>query len=76
MLFHVGTLWRLHELGYLGRLDRVSSVSGGSITAAVLGLKWHSMVQNGGAEKDSRCRAYLGLRVRQQAPNEGSIAMT
>ena len=38
MLFHVGALWRLNELGYLPRLDRVSSVSGGSITAGVLGL--------------------------------------
>ena len=33
MLFHLGTLWRLNELGFLGRIDRVSSVSGGSITA-------------------------------------------
>jgi NTE family protein len=40
MLFHVGALWRLNELGYLSRLDRVSSVSGGSITAGVLGLAW------------------------------------
>jgi NTE family protein len=40
MLFHLGALWRLAELGYLPKLDRVSSVSGGSITAAVLGLKW------------------------------------
>ena len=31
MLFHLGTLWRLNELGYLPKLDRVSSVSGGSI---------------------------------------------
>jgi len=40
MLFHLGALWRLNELGYLPRLDRVSSVSGGSITAGVLGLHW------------------------------------
>lgn len=40
MLFHVGALWRLNELGYLPKLDRVSSVSGGSITAGVLGLAW------------------------------------
>ncbi|MDT7808664.1 MAG: hypothetical protein QOJ70_2477 [Acidobacteriota bacterium] len=40
MLFHLGTLWRLNELGYLPKLDRVSSVSGGSITAAVLALNW------------------------------------
>lgn len=40
MLFHLGALWRLNELGYLPKLDRVSSVSGGSITAGVLGLAW------------------------------------
>ena len=40
MMFHVGVLWRLNELGWLPKLDRVSSVSGGSITAGVLGLNW------------------------------------
>lgn len=40
MLFHVGSLWRLNEAGYLSRLDRVSSVSGGSFTAAVLAMNW------------------------------------
>jgi len=40
MLFHLGAIWRLNELGQLPRLDRVSSVSGGSILAAVLGLAW------------------------------------
>ena len=32
MLFHLGVIWRLREAGWLERLDRVSSVSGGSIT--------------------------------------------
>ena len=40
MLFHLGFLWRLREAGWLERLDRISSVSGGSITAAVLALGW------------------------------------
>ncbi len=40
MLFHVGTLWRLVDSGALGSITRVSSVSGGSITAAVLALAW------------------------------------
>ena len=35
-LFHLGGLRRLHELGVLGQLSFVSSVSGGSITAAFL----------------------------------------
>jgi NTE family protein len=29
MLFHLGALWRLDEFGYLPKLARVSSVSGG-----------------------------------------------
>jgi len=43
MVFHLGTLWRLNELGYLGKLDRISSVSGGSITAGVLALHWKDL---------------------------------
>jgi NTE family protein len=43
MLFHVGAIWRLNELRYLPKLDRVSSVSGGSITAGVLGLNWRKL---------------------------------
>ena len=40
MLFHVGALWRLNELACLPRLARISSVSGGSIAAGVLGHRW------------------------------------
>lgn len=40
MLFHVGALLRLNELAYLPKLARISSVSGGSITAGVLGHRW------------------------------------
>jgi len=40
MLFHLGTLWRLNDAGYLPKLNRISSVSGGSITAGVLALAW------------------------------------
>ena len=43
MLFHAGCLWRLNELGILGTLQRVSSVSGGSITAGVLGMNWSAL---------------------------------
>lgn len=43
MLFHAGALWRLNELGWLPRLDRVSSVSGGSIAAGVLAKHWDAL---------------------------------
>jgi NTE family protein len=47
MLFHLGALWRLNEVGYLPRLDRISSVSGGSITAGVLAMAWQRLEFNG-----------------------------
>ena len=40
MVFHIGSLWRLYEAGLLRTVKRISSVSGGSITSAYLGLKW------------------------------------
>jgi NTE family protein len=43
MLFHLGALLRLNELAYLPKLARISSVSGGSITAGVLGMKWNRL---------------------------------
>jgi NTE family protein len=49
MMFHLGSLWRLNEMGYLGKLARISSVSGGSITAGVLGLHWDQLGVTAGA---------------------------
>jgi len=46
MLFHLGTLWRLNELQYLRKLDRISSVSGGSITSGVLAMNWKRLQFN------------------------------
>ena len=43
MVFHAGALWRLYEAELLQGLKRISSVSGGSITAGVLGLKWSKL---------------------------------
>lgn len=45
-LFHLGSLWRLNELGWLRHLAEVTSVSGGSITAAYLGLHWQDLQFN------------------------------
>jgi NTE family protein len=43
MVFHIGALWRLYETGWLNRLERISSVSGGSITSGFLGLQWSQL---------------------------------
>src|SRR5262252_10751952 len=43
MLFHLGALIRMNQLGFLRKLTRVSSVSGGSITNGVLGLNWKKL---------------------------------
>jgi len=42
-LFHIGACWRLLELGVLGKLKRISSVSGGSIFAGVLAASWDQL---------------------------------
>jgi NTE family protein len=46
MLFHLGSLWRLNEAGLLPDLSVISSVSGGSIVAATLGLHWNRLQFN------------------------------
>lgn len=52
MLFHTGVLWRLNEIGRLTNLKRISSVSGGSITAALLAAKWGKFNMTHGFEKE------------------------
>ena len=42
-LFHLGGLWRLNELKLLRNLKEITSVSGGSITSAWLGLQWEQL---------------------------------
>ncbi len=39
-LFGLGSLWRLNDAGLLGKLDRITSVSGGSILSGVLAFRW------------------------------------
>ncbi|UMA63455.1 patatin-like phospholipase family protein [Roseivivax marinus] len=40
VLFHCGALMRLNDVGLLPRLDRITSVSGGSIVAGRLAVAW------------------------------------
>lgn len=52
MIFHVGVLWRLYQAGVLKTLDRISSVSGGSITSGMLGLAWRGLSHDPARIKD------------------------
>ena len=42
-LFAVGSLWRLNELGFLKKINRITGVSGGSITLGYLALNWEKL---------------------------------
>lgn len=42
-LFHIGSLLRINDAALLGRIDEVTSVSGGSIIAAHLGIHWSAL---------------------------------
>jgi NTE family protein len=79
MLFHLGALWRLNEIGYLPKLARISSVSGGSITAGLLGLKWARLAFDAQgvsgvfeAEVVQPIRALAARRLTRARSSEGS----
>ena len=42
MLFHLGGIWRLNELGFLPAINCITSASGGAILAARLAARWGS----------------------------------
>lgn len=69
MLFHVGAILRLNELGVLKKLGRVSSVSGGSITSGVLGMNWQLLT----FDEDGRA---LNLMMALVAPIRQLAAVT
>ena len=52
MVFHVGAVLRLNEVGLLSKLARVSSVSGGSITAGALAISWKELGFDDGVAKN------------------------
>jgi NTE family protein len=66
MLFHVGSLLRLSETGLLGKLARISSVSGGSIAAGVLALAWPDL-RGGAAFERARFEERVVKPVRRLA---------
>ena len=42
-LFHLGAIWRLNEMAMLPEIERFSSVSGGSILAGLLAVRWSKL---------------------------------
>jgi NTE family protein len=46
MLFNLGSVWRLNDVGWLRRLDMITSVSGGSILNGVLATRWARLTWN------------------------------
>ena len=78
-LFHIGTLTRLNELGYLAKLDRISAVSGGSITAGMLACGWKELKASGfaAAELDrlvtQPLRKFCARNIDERAIAEGAI---
>src|SRR4051794_35814692 len=75
MLFHLGSLWRLKELGLLDRLARISSVSGGSITAGVLAANWSQKTDSTWFEQQvvARIRKMATTTIDWKAVVEGKI---
>jgi NTE family protein len=79
MLFHTGALWRLNEVGWLPKLDYVSSVSGGSIAAGVLAQAWpklkfsHGVAENFTEEVVGPIRKLAGTRVDLPAVLRGMV---
>jgi len=79
-LFHIGSLWRLNETGFLPKLDRISSVSGGSITAGFLGLKFQQLsfdssgrAANFGTVIVDPLRAFCSKNIDAVAAGEGAL---
>jgi NTE family protein len=61
-LFHLGALRRINELALLQRIDRFSSVSGGSITAGLLAKEWDRLDFQGGIARGFEARIVDPLR--------------
>jgi len=80
MLFHIGTLHRLNDARRLSKLKVVSSVSGGSITAAVLAHRWEQLKfdPNGYAENlreviEEPLRDLAGKTIGKPSVLEGAL---
>jgi NTE family protein len=79
-LFHIGSLIRLNELGLLATLARISSVSGGSITAGRLAVAWprlnfaNGIATNLTEEVVAPVRSFCGRDVDRRAVALGALS--
>jgi NTE family protein len=79
-LFHAGALVRMNECGILPRLSRISSVSGGSITAGRMAVAWSrlrftgNVAQNLDAEVIAPLRGFCARSVDARAIALGTIS--
>jgi NTE family protein len=79
-LFHIGSICRLNELGLLAQLERISSVSGGSITAGLLASKWSKLKRDAnkftdlGKEVVEPLREFCTRRVDEHAIAVGTLS--
>jgi len=78
-LFHIGTLIRLNELGFLPQLDRISAVSGGSIAAGMLACRWETLKAVGFAPSSldlvtQPLRKFCSRNIDASAISEGTIS--
>lgn len=78
-LYHLGALKRLNDLGMLGNFERISSVSGGSITAGMLAATWGKLTFANGvatnleAEVGDPIRRFCRRRIDTVATGWGAI---
>jgi NTE family protein len=77
-LFHIGSCWRLVELGIVPNLTRVSSISGGSIFAGVLASSWDALNRDISVENYQRLvveplRKFCRLQIDTTAVGEGLL---
>lgn len=78
-LFHIGSVRRLVELGILGRIGRISSISGGSINAGRLAQVWERLsadptVDNYEALVGQPLRAFCRRNIDARAAIEGLLS--
>ncbi|MGA8808271.1 MAG: patatin-like phospholipase family protein [Thermoanaerobaculia bacterium] len=67
MLFHLGVLRYFNDTALLGKLDRIAGVSGGSLTAGVLGMQWSALMFDAPGRATNFRRPHHGQRAEDGA---------